>query len=50
MVDAAGIGGRGRRAAQGEVPLEEVGFERCSVEVGGGIDGYLGGFFYCGVV
>ena len=33
MVDAAGEGGRGGRAAQREVPFEEVG-----VAEGGGVD------------
>lgn len=45
MVDACSIGGGGGRAAQCEVPLEEVIFERLSVVVGRGIGGELGGFF-----
>lgn len=45
MVDAT-VEGRGcRGTAEGEVPFEEVGFERCCVVVGGGLLGELGGFF-----
>lgn len=45
MVEAAGEGGRGRRPAQGEVPLKEVVLEGLGVVVGGGVRGELGGLF-----
>lgn len=48
VVDAAGVGRRRRRAAQREVPFEEVVFEGFGVEVGRGGRGELRGFFYCG--
>lgn len=47
VVDARGVGrGRGR-AAQGEVPFEEVGFQRRGVVVGRGLRFELGGFADC---
>jgi hypothetical protein len=47
VVEPAGEGrGRGR-AAQGEVPLEEVVLERFGMVVGGGVRRELGGFFDC---
>ena len=46
VVDARGIGRGRRRAAQREVPFEEVLFERLGVVVGRGVLGELGGFFY----
>jgi hypothetical protein len=45
VVEAAGEGGRGRRPAQGEVPLKEVVLEGLGVVVGGGVRGELGGLF-----
>jgi len=47
VVDACSVGGGGGGAAQCEVPLEEVIFERLGVVVGRGIGGELGGFFDC---
>lgn len=43
MVEALAVDGVGG-AAKGEVPLEEIGFERLSRVVWGGRVGYLGGF------
>jgi hypothetical protein len=48
VVDAGGEGGGGGGPAQGEVPFEEVGFERLGVVVGGGVGCEFGGFFDCG--
>lgn len=41
MVYAAGVGGGRGRAADGEVPFEEVGFEGLGVVVWGGGGGEL---------
>jgi len=45
VVDAAGVGGGRGRAAEREVPFEEVGVERVGGVVGGGVGGEFGGFF-----
>lgn len=50
VVDAGFVGRGGGRAAQREVPFEEVVFEGLGVVVGGGIIGELGGFSYCAEV
>lgn len=46
MVDAVAVGGVGG-AAESEVPFEEVGFEGCSVVIGGRIGGEFCGFAHC---
>lgn len=47
MVDSGGVGGGGGRAAESEVPFEEVGFQGEGVVVWGGVGGEFGGFFHC---
>ena len=47
VVDAVGVGRGGGRAAEREVPFEEVGVEGGGVMVGGRVGGEFGGFFDC---
>jgi len=48
VVEAGVVGGGGGRAAEGEVPFEEIAVEGSGVVVRGGVGGEFGGFFYCG--